>query len=196
MKYILILLISIITYNYLNYTSDIKKSNVLLNSQPIQENLDIQTVFQYKNDFTISKKAKYQVEAVVLSKEKYYMGVSADLIPYDIVLGWDKMTDNNILKNISITQSGRWYMYKYENVSGELIKNNSANTHIISANEDIEKKIEMVKEGDKIVLEGYLVDVDYSKNNDYWSLKSSMSRTDTGAGACEIFFVEKANIFF
>ena len=44
-----------------------------------------------------------------------------------------------------------------------------------------------LREGDVIVLQGYLVDVDHESG---WMWRTSMSRTDTGAGACEIVYVE------
>jgi hypothetical protein len=48
-----------------------------------------------------------------------------------------------------------------------------------------------VREGDVIVLQGYLVDVDHDSG---WRWRTSMNRTDTGAGACEIVFVEFISI--
>ena len=42
-------------------------------------------------------------------------------------------------------------------------------------------------------MNGYLVDVDHESG---WRWRTSMSRTDTGAGACEIVYVESVRLSF
>ena len=59
--------------------------------------------------------------------------------------------------------------------------------HMIPATASVENSIMQLREGDVIVLQGYLVDVDHESG---WMWRTSMSRTDTGAGACEIVYVE------
>jgi len=39
-----------------------------------------------------------------------------------------------------------------------------------------------------VKLSGYLVDV---RGDDGWSISTSMTREDTGAGACEVIWVEE-----
>ena len=59
--------------------------------------------------------------------------------------------------------------------------------HMIPARKGIERKLKKVREGDIVLIQGYLVDVDHISG---WHWRSSMSRTDTGNGACELVFVE------
>ena len=51
----------------------------------------------------------------------------------------------------------------------------------------VERSLKKLREGDIVLLQGYLVDVDHESG---WRWRTSMSRTDTGAGACEIVYVE------
>jgi len=44
-----------------------------------------------------------------------------------------------------------------------------------------------LREGDVITLKGYLIDVDHDSG---WKWRTSMTRSDTGGGACEIVYVE------
>lgn len=60
-----------------------------------------------------------------------------------------------------------------------------SNMHIIPANPQIAKQITQVKRGDLVRLKGDLVEV---KDKDLvWT--SSLTPTDTGDGACEVFRV-------
>jgi len=64
-----------------------------------------------------------------------------------------------------------------------------SNNHIIPANEQIRSKINSLNTGDQIQINGYLVESKgtYEGKNYYWD--SSLSRTDTSDGACEVFYV-------
>ncbi|MBU2709290.1 hypothetical protein KCM76_25060, partial [Zooshikella marina] len=58
-------------------------------------------------------------------------------------------------------------------------------------NEFVEDALKSVKKGDIIQLVGSLVNVDA---NDGWRWRSSMTRTDTGGGSCELIWVENLSI--
>ncbi|MBU2706785.1 hypothetical protein KCM76_12395, partial [Zooshikella marina] len=58
-------------------------------------------------------------------------------------------------------------------------------------NEFVEDALKSVKKGDIIQLVGSLVNVDA---NDGWRWRSSMTRTDTGGGSCELIWVENFSI--
>ncbi len=59
--------------------------------------------------------------------------------------------------------------------------------HLIPADRDIARTLGRVRPGSLIRLEGELVEVRSPKG---WSLRSSMTREDTGAGACEVVWVK------
>ena len=58
---------------------------------------------------------------------------------------------------------------------------------MIPANDKIEKKLKKLDRDDLIYLEGYLVKID---RPDGWHWQSSLTRDDTGAGACEVIWVD------
>jgi hypothetical protein len=99
------------------------------------------------------------------------------------------MSDESILKDIKITQSGRFYYWHVNEfpIPREEIETHSANMHMIPANSQIEKLLKSVRVGQIVTFKGQLVEV---KAQDGWHWKSSLTRNDTGAGACELVFVE------
>jgi hypothetical protein len=63
--------------------------------------------------------------------------------------------------------------------------------HMIPATRSIARQLKNLRVGDVIKLAGLLVDADHESG---WFWRTSMSRTDTGAGACEIVFVEALSV--
>lgn len=146
-----------------------------------------------KKGYIISAQASYVLEARLLSRKNYTFGREADLSPVDFALGWGPMSANALLEDINIRQSGRFYYLRWQNpqVRQATVMHNSANTHIIPANSTVAKRVKAMRPGQVVRLEGYLVNV-LAKDNWHWH--TSLSRTDTGAGACELFWVEHAEV--
>jgi hypothetical protein len=117
------------------------------------------------------------------------MGRESDLSPLDLTLGWGPMSDDAVLKKITIEQSNRWYHWSVESfpIPQRDIETHSANMHMIPANDEVENQLNNIKRGDTITLDGYLVEV---TSSDGWHWRSSLSREDTGGGACEVVFVK------
>jgi hypothetical protein len=161
---------------------------VLVAQMPKQSDLQASSFFV--DDYELTRKAKFEIRARVLSKEPYYMGRTADLAPIDLALGWGAMSDSAVLDQIDISQSARWYRTKYElppPIAEQQIISSSSNMHMIPARKAIERSLKKLREGDIVLIQGYLVDVYHVSG---WHWQSSMSRTDTGNGACELVYVE------
>ena len=140
------------------------------------------------DDYLITPLAEFQIKARVLSRENYWLGREADLSPVDFALGWGRMANPDITDNITISQRNRWYYWKTDKypIPRAEIENSSANMHMIPANEVIADKLKQVKEGDHVSITGKLVRIDAE---DGWRWVSSLSRADTGDGACEVVYV-------
>lgn len=165
---------------------------VLVAAKPVQ--VDVQTASFEMRDYQVTKKARFEVRARVLGTERYYLSREADLSPIDLALGWGVMSDQTLLDQLEISQSSRWYRWKYDHsipVSDQQIIISSSNMHMIPATDFVERSLVSLREGDIVLLQGHLVDVDHDSG---WSWRTSITRTDTGAGACEIVYVESIAI--
>jgi hypothetical protein len=67
----------------------------------------------------------------------------------------------------------------------------TANTHLVPGSSRVASALARVRRGDVVRLEGDLVDID---GPDGFAWKTSLSRTDTGAGACETLYVRALTI--
>lgn len=145
----------------------------------------------------IYPKAGYRIYAQVMSKKWYMLGWESKLSPYDLALAWNKLMLPEFQNGIHYSQGNRWYYYRYDNgypLQGSYIQSHSSNHHIIPANDELKKALDRVGKGDKIYMEGFLVYIEgtYKGNTVWW--RSSLSRNDSGNGACEILYLTKAII--
>lgn len=177
-----------------NSFGDIDKEKLLL-TEPLQEDLSNEDLKPFvKEEFTITPVKRYRISARILRRENYYFSETHEILPIDLVLGWNIMSDLKTIKdnNIDISQSNRFYYWKipsFEKIKREMIEINSANVHIGAINKEIKNELESLDKNDLIYFEGYLVNVINNKNG--YRFVSSLTRKDTGAGACEVFLITK-----
>ena len=140
-------------------------------------------------DHRFTSLASFELHARVLARERYRFDRAAELSPVDLALGWGRMSDSSVLARIEIRQQDRWYYWS----SPELpipeaeITSHSANMHMIPATPVVRDRLLDVRVGQVIRLRGQLV---RAEGLDRWTWTSSLSRQDTGAGACEVIWVE------
>ena len=149
--------------------------------------------FKFKG-FHVQPLAGFMIRARVLSRSDYYVGTESGLSPMDLALGCKRMADPEIYGALNISQRGRWYYYSWKNeppIPLPEIVASSANMHLIPASPAVERSLEQASEGRFVKIKGWLVEV---RREDGWHWRSSLSRTDSGGGSCELIFVEAAEI--
>lgn len=167
-------------------------SSLRFGEEPSQTETDREG-FEFRQ-FHIQPLAGFMIRARVLSRSRYFIGTESQLSPVDLALGWKRMADPEIYGALNISQRGRWYYYSWQNeppIPLPEIVASSANMHMIPANDAVERTLEQAGEGRFIKLKGWLVE---ARRKDGWHWRSSLSRTDSGGGSCELVFVEAAEV--
>ena len=161
---------------------------VLAPDEPYQREV-FTSSFREKNGYRMTPLATFDIRARVISAERYRFSRAADLSPIDLVLGWGAMSDTAILKKIRFSQGGRAYAWMTSTfpVPRRVIETHSANMHMIPADGEIERQLKSLRAGNMVHLKGFLVEV---TSREGWRWKSSLTRADTGGGACELILVE------
>lgn len=161
--------------------------------EPVQDDGVRRDPFERKG-YTIAPFARFTVRARLLSAETYRWGRESELSPIDFALGWNDMSNDAVLARLKISQGNRFYFYRWENeppIPVDAIVRSSANMHLIPASADVHKRLERVPPGATVTLHGWLVDVS-APDGLQW--RSSRTRADTGAGACELVYVEDVQV--
>jgi hypothetical protein len=138
----------------------------------------------------ITPLAGFSLQARVLRRENYRFDAGAEFSPIDLALGWGPMAEPGMAKALNVSQSGRFYRYSWGNegppIPAETIISHSANMHLVPGNKSIMDSLERVSADDVVELDGWLIRIE---KNDGWRWQSSMTREDSGGGACELFYV-------
>jgi hypothetical protein len=162
-------------------------------AEPLQKDLDRSAPVVHGR-WTLTPRASYDITARILSREDYHFDAISDLVPEDLALGWGPMSDNRILEAFEITQGARFYSWrptaKLPILRQEVIEH-SANTHVIPADAGVRSQLARLRKGQVVHLEGVLVDA--VRDDGSW-MRTSLSRSDTGAGACEVMLVEHVEV--
>ena len=165
-----------------------RPAGVLVEEEPVQRQVYTASIRE-KNGYRIELLASFDIRGRVIGVETYRFDRAAQIAPVDLALGWGAMSDSAVLRHISFSQGGRFYSWwaKDYPVPRTIIETHSANMHMIPANDGIERQLKSLRPGNLVHIKGFLVEVS-NKEGLHW--KSSLTRSDTGAGACELLWVE------
>jgi hypothetical protein len=104
------------------------------------------------------------------------------------------MSANALLDSLDISQYGRFFFYETHGQPlielSEMAKS-ASNMHLVPADDTIRRALFAVREGEVVTLRGYLVE---ARGADGFRWRSSLTRTDTGGGACELMLVESVSV--
>jgi hypothetical protein len=166
---------------------------VLVADAPLQQPLDVPVAALSKGDVALKPLARFSLSARVLARADYHWDDLSRLVPVDLALGWGRMSDSAVLDQVNVSQSGRFYFWRVREfpIPEHEIIDSSANMHLIPADSGIERAIERSRVGDVVSFDGYLVEADWPGGR---KLVSSLTRNDSGAGACEVVWVEDFSI--
>jgi hypothetical protein len=148
------------------------------------------------DDARIQPVAEFDVDALVLHRKRYTFDHMSHLSPVDLALGWGIMSNVAILQHLSIWQRNRFYYFRVPAdypMSVQDIGRHSTNLHPVPASDTIRRQLLAIEPGDRVRLRGALVDI-HLPNGGF--IRSSRIRTDSGAGACEVMWVESVEVLY
>jgi hypothetical protein len=170
-----------------------RAAGVIAPGDPVQVDFDAPQPPIALEAATLHPLARFSLTARVLSREDYRFDAEAALSPTDLALGWGRMSDTAVLHDIDVSQSGRFYYWRVDAfpIPQREIETHSANMHMVPADRMVARTLERVRSGDVVTIEGYLVEADKPGG---WKWRSSLTRDDTGNGACELVYVRSLHI--
>jgi hypothetical protein len=164
---------------------------VMAAGEPEQRAIGSDAIIE-RGEFRLRPRAEFGATVRILHREDYSMGPLAKLVPTDFAVGWGPMSDSAVLADIEISQGNRFYFWRTDTwpLDRAGIESHSANWHVIPENPGVSDILGRLRAGSVVEFRGRLVDIEGGDSG----LRTSMTRTDTGAGACEILLAESARI--
>jgi hypothetical protein len=207
---IIFLLTFAVSYFFKNNYKTVDNIHPEVLQEPLQATIngDSELITFSKDGYSYSlmPEAEYKIQAMVVHRMDYrfFSIYSSDSVfPVDLCLTWGDNLKNKGYQNktLSFSQDARFCFYRWRGEANVISPNLVSNNHLIANDPKILSVINKIKTGDQVSISGYLVNVEankvgevsnYSPNS--FSLKSSLTRTDDGAGACEIIYIKDIKI--
>ncbi len=142
----------------------------------------------------IRKVATFDAQVLVLSRHSYG-GLIGDRFaayaPLDIAVAWGEGARADVHSRVAISQSGRFYYWRagadaWQDPRIKAFGKHSANWHLVPANDDVATELRAIRRNEVVHISGHLIDIDAPDGTRY---RTSRTRHDQGAGACEIILV-------
>jgi hypothetical protein len=168
-----------------------RPAGVLAAAEPLQNVIEGAPGIE-RGAFLLRPRADFSATVRILSREDYSVGDFAALVPTDFAVGWGPMSDSANLHGIEIGQADRFYYWRTQSwpLTRDQIQSHSANWHVIADSEAVRQVLGRLRVGSVVELHGKLVDIEGPGGR----RDTSLSRRDTGAGACEILLASSARI--
>lgn len=167
----------------------IRPPGILVQDAPLQGE-PVQKAPLVIGEFTLAPLASFAFEARVLLVSRYRWDTESALAPYDLGIGWQRMSDTAVIEQLGLTQSSRFMFWRWRDappIPEAEITRSAANIHVIPANSVVERQIAQLRPGQIVTARGVLVE---ATRSDGWRWRSSLSREDGGNGACELMYLE------
>lgn len=170
-----------------------RADGVVAPDDPVQAGFTTSPARVAMGAFTLSPLADFKLTARVLSRDDYRFDAGSAISPMDLAVGWGRMSDSAVLRGLDIDQRDRYYFWRAKALPIPVreIETHSANMHLIPADAEVARRLKRIRAGDLVTLDGWLVEAD---RPDGWRWRSSLTRDDTGNGACELVYVRDLSI--
>jgi hypothetical protein len=170
-------------------------TGMLAPGRPIQDSLVSGGYPLERDGWTLFPVATFQVDGLVLGRRRYRFDDLSPMSPIDLALGWGVLSDPEIARRLEVSQARRFYHWRFGPKDGLDIREvslNSANMHMIPFDDEVRQALLEVRAGNVVSISVILVDVS-DPHDRQW--RTSRSRGDVGAGACEIILVMSVRRF-
>jgi hypothetical protein len=165
---------------------------VLIKAEPQQSNYRQTKPALPMKGWLVEPVADYVIQARVLEAADYDSYPIDELVPRDLLLGWGPMSDSAVVEKLELNISNRyatWRWWGQPPIPGSSISQHASNHHLVPANDHVREQLGAVRTGHLVTLRGELVNIRKSSSSQP-DFVSSLTRHDTGPGACEVMLVK------
>jgi len=172
-------------------------------SEPVQEPSDrrpfVTIIGGYT--YTLTPKATYDISGLVVSQHRgdalfnlYHKADPGNI--EDVCVVWGEAITNGSYRKVRYKSEEFTCYYSW---SGTVIPpfdpTRIANNHLIPADDAVARRIRAIRIGDQIRMKGLLVDYSVSREGrQLLARRTSLTRRDTGNGACEVLYVTDVSV--
>jgi hypothetical protein len=143
---------------------------------------------------TMTFLARYRVKGLVVAVQQI-QDRGSWMSAADVGLAWGRMAEPEVNRHMRYGQRGRFLYYFPKPglpVASDYLQTHTSNNHILTVSDSMLNVVKNLEPGDQVTFDGYLVKLSgKGRRGGRFTWKSSLRRTDTGDGACEIMYIER-----
>ena len=146
---------------------------------------------------TLTSRYRYTADARVVAKKEYLPLGHDRIAPMDLGLATGDLKKDEYLAAVHYANINRmltFMIYSSARVPPLLpfyLNEHVSNNHLVFSNDTVHHAAQQLKYGDCARITGYLVDISAARSDgSVWTMRTSTSREDRFAGACEVIYVE------
>lgn len=146
--------------------------------------------------YTVTPRASYDITGLVVSQHRgdalFNLDHAADPGNIrDVCVVWGEAVTNGSYRKVKFSSGEFTCSYSWSGpLSPPFRPEKASNNHLIPADRAIARQIGAIRVGDQIRMTGLLVDYTVTRNGQpIFTRRTSLTRGDTGNGACEILYV-------
>ncbi len=140
-------------------------------------------------EFSLTARAEYHTKAWAIAVDDGLDDGWAAIAPLDVSLAWGPVAQPDVLRHISFHLKRRYVSLRWDGqmpLSQDEVMHHASNHHLIPSSAEVMQSLEQIRPGDFVQLDGLLVDLLGPPG----LMRTSLSRTDIGNGACEVLYVQ------
>ena len=151
--------------------------------------------------YTIVPRAAYDIAGLVVSRHRsdallnlYHKADRGNIA--DVCVVWGEPIRNGSYRAVRYSSSEFTCSYEWSGtVAPPFNAEKLANNHLLPADAVVARRIQALRIGDQIRMRGLLVDYTVrSGGSEIFTRRTSLTRTDTGNGACEILYTTDVSV--
>ncbi len=150
--------------------------------------------------YTVSPLYTYEITGLVVSQHQtdslfdYYHDLWGDTFNVkDVCIVWGENALSGIYKNLEF-KNGSWTCYvrtDSRETWSQFNMDEFSNNHLLTASPKIKSMLDTIRPGDQVRIKGHLVSYSHASG---FERGTSITRTDTGNGACETIYISEVQI--
>jgi hypothetical protein len=155
--------------------------------------------FAYRGrPYDVKPLAAYELWGVIVSRNDigsiadiYHTGDAVDTT--DVCVAWGENAATDDLSKVKFWNGPFTCYFRYPEDAGGFKPGDVSNNHLVTKDAAVRERINGLAVGDQVRLKGLLVSYRPADEPDNWRT-SSLTRSDTGPGACEVVYVRELDV--
>jgi len=170
LKHIFLIIVLIFSYFLWEQRPVRYGGGITVESKPMVDRIAFPNAIETEN-YAIIPRYKIEGTVRIIAKKRYWLDDMRHISSVDLLLAWDRMSDEDLLRQMLVKINDRSYQVQMTKPPFQRgnIHENLIMAHSIPASEQISDKLKSIRRGQLIHFSGYIVNIENRTGNEWIS---------------------------